>query len=369
MPFEADPQIAFYALTARCLSGEATDEEQRQLTGMLHNPEWRKMFESMRSGWERDPENARQGYDVKGALQKIQNATTECHETARQERKEKTGWRKPFASRIHFPGTPGGFALAAASVAVMILAVSLVSRPKRPAETTGAPPRWIEQSVGPGERLLFTLGDGTQITLNAGSTFSYPEAFGPRGRTVRLKGEGFFDVARDETRPFVVETSTMRITVLGTRFNVRAFDDGSQAQVTLVSGKVQVTQTRIHDTAAAPPVTLTDGMRYSIVAETGKEEVRKVPDGEAAGWMQDKLVWDNEPLPSAMKALERRFGIAVEISDQKLREQTITARFEGESLEKMFELIHLTAPIFHEFVRSEDGKIRQVVLSLDRDKR
>ena len=116
-----------------------------------------------------------------------------------------------------------------------------------------------------------------------------------------------------------------------------------------------------------PPVTLTDGMRYSIAAETGAEEVRRIPDGKAPGWMQDKLVWENEPLPTAMKELERRFGIEVEISDQKLREQTITAQFEKESLEKMFELIHLTAPIRHEFVRSEDGNIRQVVLSLDRE--
>ncbi|AHF92552.1 anti-FecI sigma factor FecR [Opitutaceae bacterium TAV5] len=363
---EDDPQIAFYSLATRCLTGEATGDEQRRLAGLLDDPQWKKMFETMRSGWEGNPANALKGYDVKGALEKIRSATTESAATKRTEKKKRAGWWQSAAWRIRFPVTTGGIALAAASLAVVILAVFVVSRPKRPAEMAIAPIRWIEQVNGAGERLMLTLGDGTKITLNAGSTLSYPDAFGPRNRVVRLKGEGFFDVARDERRPFVVETSTLRVTVLGTQFNVRAFDDGSQAQVTLVHGKVQVTPAGSRGATATTPVTLTDGMRYSVAAETGKGEVRTVPAGEAVGWIQDKLVWENEPLPSAMKELERRFGIVVEITDQKLREQTITARFGRESLEEIFDLIHLTAPIRYEFVRSEDGKIKRVVLSLNR---
>ena len=73
-----------------------------------------------------------------------------------------------------------------------------------------------------GERLAATLPDGSTVELNSGARLSYARAFGGKARTVRLTGEAFFDVAHDAQKPFMVKTFNADVTVLGTRFNVRA---------------------------------------------------------------------------------------------------------------------------------------------------
>ena len=91
-----------------------------------------------------------------------------------------------------------------------------------------------------GQRAEVKLGDGTQVWLNAGSTLSCSAGFATGQREVHISGEAFFEVARDEHRPFIVSTGDMKIKVLGTKFNVSAYEPAA-ATISLVEGAVEVT--------------------------------------------------------------------------------------------------------------------------------
>ena len=102
----------------------------------------------------------------------------------------------------------------------------------------------LEVPVGGEYRL--TLSDGTRVWLNAASSLTYPEIFQDRERVVELTGEAFFEVKPDTALPFIVKTQGMRVKVLGTTFNVKAYPDELKLYTTLVEGKVEVFSDYLH---------------------------------------------------------------------------------------------------------------------------
>ncbi len=95
--------------------------------------------------------------------------------------------------------------------------------------------------VPAGQRMDLVLEDGTKVSLNSGASFSYPTLFSKDYRNVRLSGEAYFDVAKDESRPFTVETFATDVTVLGTRFNLVADESSRNFRAMLVEGSVRLT--------------------------------------------------------------------------------------------------------------------------------
>lgn len=98
-----------------------------------------------------------------------------------------------------------------------------------------------------------TLGDGTRVWLNAASSLRYPVAFGGGERLVDVNGEAYFEVARDPGKPFMVSKNGMSVKVLGTHFNVNAYDDEAAIRVTLLEGLVEVTGQTQHQTVSLRP--------------------------------------------------------------------------------------------------------------------
>ncbi len=112
-------------------------------------------------------------------------------------------------------------------------------------ETTGEDSRVNQLLVPRGGKYSVRLSDGTKVWLNSESELKYPVQFNENTRVVQLKGEGYFEVARDLNRPFVLKTSTQEVEVLGTAFNVSAYEDEKLDVVTLVEGKVKISTSRI----------------------------------------------------------------------------------------------------------------------------
>lgn len=104
------------------------------------------------------------------------------------------------------------------------------------------PDERMQQVVVPaGQRVELRLADGTKVWLNSKSRLEYPSSFGRRSRRVTLCGEGYFEVAHDERKPFVVETGQYDVRVLGTTFNVYAYDNDRAAfETALMEGSVEV---------------------------------------------------------------------------------------------------------------------------------
>ena len=157
------------------------------------------------------------------------------------------------------------------------------------------------------------LADGTTVHLNAGSKLTYPVRFASKRRVVALEGEAYFDVVKDETRPFIVQTHLGEVTVLGTAFNINAYTDAS-VYTTLVHGKVQFSSSSIGTIILSPG-------EQAVVSANGSEK-RMVDLDEYVGWVDGRYVFNNRPLGEIMQTFERWYDIQVYYETPHLRDIT-----------------------------------------------
>ena len=157
------------------------------------------------------------------------------------------------------------------------------------------------------------LADGTTVHLNAGSKLTYPVRFAGKRRVVALEGEAYFDVVKDETRPFIVQTHLGEVTVLGTAFNINAYTDAS-VYTTLVHGKVQFSSSSIGTIILSPG-------EQTVVSANGSEK-RMVDLDEYVGWVDGRYVFNNRPLGEIMQTFERWYDIQVYYETPHLRDIT-----------------------------------------------
>ncbi len=176
--------------------------------------------------------------------------------------------------------------------------------------------------VPAGQRVLLTLSDGTRVWLNARSEFSYPSHFSKDERNVRLEGEGFFEVAHDADKPFVVRGGLLDIKVLGTKFNLRNYENEANS-VTLVEGKVEV------GTADdGERLTLNPKEQVVYSPETGIQLNKDVDIDVSRAWTKGELIFRDQPLEVICRELERKFNVRIDIRDPRLAEELFTCHFD-----------------------------------------
>ncbi len=213
-------------------------------------------------------------------------------------------------------------------------------------------------STQKGARTSLQLPDGTKVWLNADSRLHYDELFTAGVREVTLEGEAFFDVQKDTCRPFIIHTDAVDITVMGTRFNVRAYKNEIETETSLISGKVEVSvksnpEKKIILRPNEKLVVKRDTPADSLPAR--KEEdllivknMYKDPVYQTSPeimWMDNKLVFDGEKLEEVCKKLERWYNITIHIEDNELKDGVYTAVFDGETLQNVLTALQITDPI------------------------
>lgn len=168
-------------------------------------------------------------------------------------------------------------------------------------------PTYIVQHNEAGQRSQFILPDHSQVWLQAGSTLRYPEDFGPAERRVVLEGEAFFDVIKDPTKPFIVDTEDLSTTALGTSFNVAAYIGKPAIEVTLVTGRVKVWQHT--QTAKATILEPGRGARY----EKSTHHIASFPAAVDVirAWTDGILVFAGDDYPEFVRKIEQWYGISV----------------------------------------------------------
>jgi ferric-dicitrate binding protein FerR (iron transport regulator) len=179
-----------------------------------------------------------------------------------------------------------------------------------------------------GERKRFLLPDSTVVYLNAGSRLTYPAGFSDTARVAWLSGEGYFEVAKDSTRPFTIHTATTRTTVLGTAFNLRSYP-GSSVTLVVSEGKVRFAPKE----KAASPLILTANERG--IYDHGHLAQDHVYARGHFGWVHNRLTFDNQPLAEIAPVLERWYGIQVAIAAPELASRRCTGSFVDPSLENL----------------------------------
>ena len=181
------------------------------------------------------------------------------------------------------------------------------------------------------------LADGTKVYVNSDSKLRYPIVFDSLERRVFLEGEAYFEVRRDEKRPFVVEMRGFSVDVLGTSFNVSNYQSDEVNGVVLVEGRVRVNK---------------DGREYllkpneELVIKKDDVCVRKVNARNAISWKNDKFYFNDETLTMVMNTLTRWYDVDVVFANQSVRDY----HFSGfvpkyEDIAKAFEILELTCDI------------------------
>ena len=163
-----------------------------------------------------------------------------------------------------------------------------------------------------GGEYTLVLADGTTVYLNAESELRYPVKFSGERRKVYLRGEAYFDVVRDEQKPFTVEARGVEVLVLGTSFGVRAYEGEENVLTTLVQGRVDVS-------AEGQRVKLIPGQQADFNRESERLTVAEVDVELYVGWKDGRLVFDNQPLSVILDELGRWYSFDVTYANEELK--------------------------------------------------
>lgn len=148
------------------------------------------------------------------------------------------------------------------------------------------------------------LPDGTHVWLNAVSTLKFPTAFTGSTRRVELTGEAYFEVAADSRRPFEVHSGSQTVRVLGTRFNVMAYEDEGVVRTTLLAGSVRVS-------SASGQVVLHPGQQASLAPASGDIRVSPANGEDAVAWKNGLFQFDEADLQTIMRQISRWYDVEV----------------------------------------------------------
>lgn len=185
----------------------------------------------------------------------------------------------------------------------------------------------------------FSLPDGSKVWLNSGSSLVYPSRFDRSERTVYLTGQGYFEVVKEERKPFIVETvEDYAIRVYGTEFNVIAYKDEHLIETTLVTGSVELL-------AGGTAQFIRPGQKAVFDKESRQLLVQDVNPVLETGWKDGRIVFKNHPMDEVLKTLGRKYNVRFVVGDEDVMNSMITGKFENEQLAEVMEYLYLASGI------------------------
>lgn len=185
----------------------------------------------------------------------------------------------------------------------------------------------------------YTLPDGSKVWLNKNSWLTYNQRFGKRTRQVALKGEGYFEVNRDERRPFIVKMqNNLDIKVLGTTFNACNYPSLNKAEVILRSGSVQVSDNGRNEYVILKP-------NQKFTWNEGSAEISSVNAMNCCRWFEHRLVFDNVKLKDILENLSHKYQTEISLNVGNLADKHMSMTIRDESVEDILDILTTLLPI------------------------
>lgn len=208
--------------------------------------------------------------------------------------------------------------------------------------------RMLEVRTNPGMTTTLTLPDGTKVHLNSESSLVYPESFEGDLRLVRLVGEAFFDVVKNPEKKFVVATPHhTKVEVLGTSFNMEAFEWDSIISTTLITGKVAfVANTR--------EVNMNAGEKLVYNIRTNRSDIYQTNGESEISWKDGKIIFKKTSFEEALRMLSKRFNVDFVVSTDLYRKDYFTGSFTNHRLEQILDIFRVSSGIKWRHIPSED---------------
>lgn len=315
-------------LITRYFSGETTEEELRLLSDLLKDdPKNEELFTQFRKTWqlvEKQKINSSLNPDQEWALmqQKMAESTSDKDAPA----KFISADHNKNILKLSFKKT---WKIAATVTILLVSSFLLYFYLSKPADIVVTAQNSNMEQV---------LPDGSVVSLHTGSRITYPATFASNSRNVQLKGEAYFKVTHDKTKPFIVSSGNVNVEVLGTQFNVNTQTSAGNMEVVLTSGKVSV----YYKSHQKDNVLLDPGEKAVISTEQNLISKSANTDPNYMAWKTKVLVFDNETLAEVVNTLQSVYQTPVMLADQALAECRVTASFDNQSLESVLLVIKET---------------------------
>lgn len=188
------------------------------------------------------------------------------------------------------------------------------------------------------------LPDGTHVWLNRESSLEYPIPFS-NNRMVSLKGEAYFEVKKDQAHPFIVNTGKLNVEVLGTVFNVSCYQDATQTDVTLVSGRL-----KLFTAGSKKDFFLSPNQHANFDLKTNELVISDENTFKYTSWKDGILLLDSDPMDVVAEKLARWFNVEISIENNELKDYVYKGRFSNESLKQILDLLSISAPIKYRII-------------------
>lgn len=196
---------------------------------------------------------------------------------------------------------------------------------------------WFETQVPRGEKSLLLLPDGSKVWMNSESSLSYPANFMDGNRNVKLYGEAYFEVAKHNGSVFTVETPDYNVRVLGTRFNLMAYENFNRTETTLIEGKIEIQKGKqIIEIVPGQTFIYKDNQFFS------KETIA----AKSSRWKDDIFDFDQITFQEMVIRLERWYDVDIEIKSPELNQIIYSGVFKNEeTIDEVLNTFQLTMPI------------------------
>lgn len=359
-------QEKFWVLFSKKLSGEATADDNKELEVLIHqHPEWQYSIQTLEDLWHQKP--GRDYMHEEDAYLLHIHRMKELNISFDEYPDESKNMVVVSSNRRKWYWAAAAIFL---SVLGLFIFGNFSGRKNQVNEQVTSYAN--EVSTRPGSKSMIKLPDGSVVWLNAGSKITYNKDFGVKIREVTLTGEGFFDVAKNKEKPFIIHTASINIKVLGTAFNVKAYPEDKLTETSLIRGSIEVTiKNRPNDkiilspseklivennlikpearpgissvpVQAAPvvpePMVSINKLKYSV-ADSSVAETQ---------WINNKLVFRDETFEDLAVKMERWYDVKIEISDPRLKQARLNGIFESETILQALEALTISIPFRYE---------------------
>lgn len=322
-------------LIIQLLCGELDGAELAELrTWIASSPENEKYFMQKQEVWFSAVDSSQwQKYNKEKAFKEFQR---------RVERTEESVWEDASVEELYPASLHKWLSYAAVIIVVVAMTFWGYHRGEYHVKNSFAD---IQVEAPYGSRTKALLPDGTVVWLNSGSMLSYSQGYGLNDRKVSIKGEGYFEVKHNEKLPFSVNSQTIRVNVLGTKFNFRDYPDDAEAEVILEKGSVKLDNLMKQNKSQM----MVPGQKVVLDKKTGKMTTESYEVSGASQWTEGIIAFKDAPLSEIAKRIERSYNVKVLLSGKDIGKYRFNGDFvrQEQSLQEVLETLSATGKLHY----------------------
>lgn len=317
----------------RYFAGECSQREEAEVRALIAVDEEKgRLFDELRKIWD-ESDDADDDLDTAEAWEKVDRQLRQRANVTSLAASRPPIARRRSTDRSRVPHS----ALLAAAIVLAIVIGTVVA-----VDLTFMPDARIQEpdfqvfATRIGERATVRLTDGSRVFLNVDSRLTVPSDFQDGDRTVEFEGQGYFEIAKDSRRPFVVHTEFADIEVLGTEFDVHAYRGSEQVQVVVATGEVSVRSNLQDDTE---PIVLKP-RDLGLVLQTAGQLVRHdVNVSRYLAWRDGRIIFENASFAEVALQLERHYDLDIRLTPPSNTIEGLTASFMNDPLDEILNVI------------------------------